>query len=183
MRLDDTGPGGRLSGEAEDRAGAGPRPHRSGLDRRPRRPQPRPRLPGQHGHLPVQPQDAGRRAGARPTTAISARRSFRPRCARTTCRSICSTAIGKTSARSSRFTRRTWQLAKPNAAVRLWRRPSAPIYTQARFLPPSRIDGATIRGSLVADGSLHRGRGRDRKQRRSACAAASAATSRSAIRS
>ena len=56
------GPGGRLPGEAQDRAGAGPRPHRSGLDRRPRHPERRPRLPGQHGHLPVQPRHAGGRA-------------------------------------------------------------------------------------------------------------------------
>ncbi|HLA85323.1 MAG TPA: glucose-1-phosphate adenylyltransferase [Thermoguttaceae bacterium] len=28
----------------------------------------------------------------------------------------------------------------------------APLFSRARFLPPSRIDGATIRGSLVADG-------------------------------
>ncbi len=28
----------------------------------------------------------------------------------------------------------------------------APIYSRARFLPPSRVEGATIRGSLVADG-------------------------------
>ena len=27
-----------------------------------------------------------------------------------------------------------------------------PIYSRARFLPPSRIEGATIRGSLIADG-------------------------------
>lgn len=30
----------------------------------------------------------------------------------------------------------------------------APIYSHARFLPPSRIDGATIRHSLVAEGSV-----------------------------
>jgi glucose-1-phosphate adenylyltransferase len=30
--------------------------------------------------------------------------------------------------------------------------PDAPIYTQGRFLPPSRVDRATISGSLVADG-------------------------------
>lgn len=30
----------------------------------------------------------------------------------------------------------------------------APIYSHARFLPPTRFDGATIRGSLVADGSI-----------------------------
>jgi glucose-1-phosphate adenylyltransferase len=29
---------------------------------------------------------------------------------------------------------------------------NAPIYTHARFLPPTRIDGATITGSLIADG-------------------------------
>ncbi|MCA9071162.1 MAG: glucose-1-phosphate adenylyltransferase, partial [Planctomycetaceae bacterium] len=28
----------------------------------------------------------------------------------------------------------------------------SPIYTHARFLPPTRIDGAKIKGSLVADG-------------------------------
>ncbi len=30
--------------------------------------------------------------------------------------------------------------------------PGSPIYTQGRFLPPSRIDRAAIRGSLLADG-------------------------------
>lgn len=30
----------------------------------------------------------------------------------------------------------------------------APIYTRARFLPPSRVDGATVRGSLIADGCV-----------------------------
>jgi len=30
--------------------------------------------------------------------------------------------------------------------------PGAPLYSHARFLPPTRIDGATVRGSLVADG-------------------------------
>lgn len=30
----------------------------------------------------------------------------------------------------------------------------APIYTRPRFLPPSRIEGATVRGSLVADGCI-----------------------------
>ncbi len=32
--------------------------------------------------------------------------------------------------------------------------PDAPIYTRARFLPPSRIDGAMIRNSLVSDGCI-----------------------------
>jgi glucose-1-phosphate adenylyltransferase len=30
----------------------------------------------------------------------------------------------------------------------------APLYSRGRFLPPSRIDAATIRGSLVADGCM-----------------------------
>lgn len=30
----------------------------------------------------------------------------------------------------------------------------APIYSRARFLPPSRIDGATVRGSLITDGCI-----------------------------
>ncbi|MEN6365754.1 MAG: glucose-1-phosphate adenylyltransferase [Thermoguttaceae bacterium] len=30
----------------------------------------------------------------------------------------------------------------------------APIYSHARFLPPTRFDGATVHGSLVADGSM-----------------------------
>ncbi len=32
--------------------------------------------------------------------------------------------------------------------------PSAPIYTRPRFLPPTRVDGATIRQSLIADGCI-----------------------------
>ena len=43
------------------------------------------------------------------------------------------------------------QLADPCPAFDL-SLPGAPIYTQGRFLPPSRIDRASIRGSLVADG-------------------------------
>ncbi|MCE9526614.1 MAG: glucose-1-phosphate adenylyltransferase, partial [Planctomycetales bacterium] len=31
-------------------------------------------------------------------------------------------------------------------------RPEAPIYTRPRFLPPTLLNGATIRGSLIADG-------------------------------
>ncbi|MCE5266650.1 MAG: glucose-1-phosphate adenylyltransferase [Planctomycetaceae bacterium] len=44
-------------------------------------------------------------------------------------------------------------LALPNAPFDL-ASVEAPIYSHARFLPPARIDGATIRGSLVADGSI-----------------------------
>ena len=45
----------------------------------------------------------------------------------------------------------TWPWPRPSGPS-TWPSPTAPIYTRARFLPPSRIDGATIRNSLVADG-------------------------------
>ena len=32
--------------------------------------------------------------------------------------------------------------------------PEAPLFSRARFLPPTRVDGATISGSLVADGCI-----------------------------
>ena len=38
----------------------------------------RPRLPGQHGHLPVPPRDAAATCWRRPTTTTSAARSFPP---------------------------------------------------------------------------------------------------------
>lgn len=42
-------------------------------------------------------------------------------------------------------------LTQPNAPFSL-EHPHAPIYTRARFLPPSRIEMATIQASLIADG-------------------------------
>lgn len=45
------------------------------------------------------------------------------------------------------------QLARPNPPFDLTDA-KAPIYTRPRFLPPSRIDGATITGSLIADGCV-----------------------------
>lgn len=43
------------------------------------------------------------------------------------------------------------ELAKPNAPFELLDS-ECPIYTRPRFLPPTRMDGATINGSLLADG-------------------------------
>ncbi|NLF71555.1 MAG: glucose-1-phosphate adenylyltransferase [Candidatus Anammoximicrobium sp.] len=42
-------------------------------------------------------------------------------------------------------------LVRPNSPYHLTSA-EAPVYSRARFLPPSRIDGATIRSSFVADG-------------------------------
>jgi glucose-1-phosphate adenylyltransferase len=44
-------------------------------------------------------------------------------------------------------------LAKPNPDFPFLSA-TAPIFTRARFLPPTRVDGAMVRGSLVADGSI-----------------------------
>lgn len=44
-------------------------------------------------------------------------------------------------------------LAKPEAPFEI-ASPEAPIFSHARFLPPTRVDDAVIRGSLVADGSV-----------------------------
>lgn len=45
------------------------------------------------------------------------------------------------------------QLAKVDAPFSLTS-PTAPIYSRARFLPPTRFDGATINQSLIADGCM-----------------------------
>ncbi|HYO25629.1 MAG TPA: sugar phosphate nucleotidyltransferase, partial [Lacipirellulaceae bacterium] len=45
------------------------------------------------------------------------------------------------------------QLARPNPPFDLTDA-KAPIYTRPRFLPPSRFDGASITGSLIADGCV-----------------------------
>ncbi|NOY41957.1 MAG: glucose-1-phosphate adenylyltransferase [Planctomycetes bacterium] len=45
------------------------------------------------------------------------------------------------------------QLARPDAPFQMATSLS-PIYSRPRFLPPTRIDGATVKGSLVADGCI-----------------------------
>lgn len=45
------------------------------------------------------------------------------------------------------------ELASPQPPFEL-NSPSAPIYSRARFLPPSRLEGATVRRSLLADGCI-----------------------------
>ena len=42
-------------------------------------------------------------------------------------------------------------LASPDPPFNLTR-PESPLFSRSRFLPPSRLDGATITGSLIADG-------------------------------
>jgi glucose-1-phosphate adenylyltransferase len=45
------------------------------------------------------------------------------------------------------------QLARPNPPFEL-ALPTAPIYSRPRFLPPTRVDGATVEHSLLADGCV-----------------------------
>ena len=45
------------------------------------------------------------------------------------------------------------QMAQPNAPFQLVTSES-PIYSRPRFLPPTRIDGSSVEGSLVADGCI-----------------------------
>ena len=113
----------------------------------------RPRLPGQHGHLPVQPRHA--RCGAREDQlprfrqgGVSGRRS-----ARGTCSCTCSTATGKTSARSARSTTPTcgWRSRTRRSS---WRRPPrrftrGPARCRRRGPTASRSQH-----SLVADGCV-----------------------------
>ena len=42
-------------------------------------------------------------------------------------------------------------LAEPDSPFEM-NAPDAPVYTRARFLPPTKVDGATIERSLIADG-------------------------------
>ena len=120
------------------------RAHGPAVARRPRHRQPRPRLPGQHGHLPLQPRDAAATRWTKTNYHDFGKEMF-PAVdrARGTCRSTCSTATGKTSARSARSTTRTCS-SRSRTRRSSWHRATAPIYTRPRFLPPTRIDGATI---------------------------------------
>ena len=45
------------------------------------------------------------------------------------------------------------QMAKPNPDFALYS-DGEPTYTRARYLPPTRIDGGTVSGSLIADGCM-----------------------------
>lgn len=45
------------------------------------------------------------------------------------------------------------QMAKPNPDFALYS-DGEPTYTRARYLPPTRIDGANVSGSLIADGCM-----------------------------
>ena len=46
---------------------------------------------------------------------------------------------------------RIWAWPSPNPPFQLVC-PTAPVYSRARYLPPSLFEGARIRGSLIADG-------------------------------
>ena len=145
------GPRGRFSRKAEDRREVAlVRTEPAWIDR-PRRRQPRARLPGEHGHLSVQ---------SRPLVDVLTKTDYhdfgkedlsRVDPPRAKCRCTCSTAIGKTSARSQSFYQATSTWRRRNPPFDLSSAECADLHPR-RFLPPSRIDGATIRQSLISDG-------------------------------
>ncbi len=147
------GPGRRFSGEAEDRAGT------------------------RTSSAPIRP---GSTPAASPAAAATAWPTWASTCSTATRWSTCSQKtdyrdFGKEVFPASIRTRHVqvhlfdgyWEdigtiksfyeanlgLASPTPPFDL-ASAEAPIYSRARFLPPTRIDGATIRGSLMADGSM-----------------------------
>ena len=152
MRVDDAGQVIRFVEKPKTEEEVAPVRTWTGVDRRPRRGEPRSRLPGQHGHLCIQQRCAGRML------------------LNTHCRDF-----GKEVFPSSIETHKVqlhlfdgyWedigtirsfyeanlQLARPHAPYELTTA-TAPIYSRPRFLPPTRFDGATIESSLVADGCI-----------------------------
>ena len=169
MRRGRHGPRGRLPGKAARPTGDGPRADRPGLDRRPGRAEPGPHLPGEHGHLSVQPQDADRRAGKDRLPRFRQERSFRPRCGRTACKCHLFDGYWEDIGTIKSFFEANLQLADRDPPSTS-RGPAPRSTRRARFLPPSRIDRATIRGSLVADGCPSR-KGPWWRTASSACAA------------
>ena len=125
----------------------------------------RPRLPGQHGHLPVQPRDAGRRCSTKTNyhdfgTRGLSRPSIRTRHVQLHLFDGYWEDIG--TIRS--FYDANLRLAQPNPPFEL-ASATAPIYTRARFLPPTRVDGATIEQQPDRRRLRDRRRHADREQR------------------
>ena len=147
-----------------------------GVDRRPRRRQRRPRLPGQHGHLPVQPRRRWSTLLAKTNYHDFGREVF-PAAIRTRQRAgpPVRRLLGRH--RHDPLVLRGEPAARP--AEPAVRPDSTPRRRSTRGPASCRRRASTARRSqrsLVADGCVI-GAGRaDREQRRSACAAASAAT-------
>ncbi len=111
----------------------------------------RARLPGQHGHLPVQPRLPGRRAAQDRLSGFRqgdlSRRHPQPARAGAPVRRL----LGRH--RDDPLVLRS-ELEPGQTRIRpsTWPRPTRPIYSRARFLPPSLMEGARIEKSLIADG-------------------------------
>ncbi len=108
---------------------------------------------GQHGHLPLQSQNAGRAAGKIRLPATSAKKSFRRRSALGTVQVHLFDGYWEDIGTIRSFYEANLALAKVPPPF-AFESSSGPIYTHARSLPPARVDGATIRESLLADGCV-----------------------------
>ena len=148
---------GRVTGFVEkpqtaERARAVPHPGR--VDRAPRHPVPRPAVPRQHGHLPVQ--------DATCCSTCSTPRRWRPTSARRSSR-----AASKTHHVQAHLFDGYWEdlgtikcyheanlaLAATNPPFDFHSRDGV-IYTRMRYLPPRRINGAMLEHCLVSDGCV-----------------------------
>ena len=74
----------------------------------------------------------------------------------TTCRLTCSTATGKTSGRLRAFYKANLDMTSAIPPFNLFDA-EAPMFTRARYLPPSKIDNCEIRDSIISDGCIING--------------------------
>ena len=133
------------------------------MDRRPRRRQRRPRLPGEHGHLHFQREGARRDAGRRRPPGLRPRgvpHAINSRKVQVHLFDGYWEDIGTIGS----FYEANLQLARPNPPFDL-NDATAPIYTRPRFLPPSRIDGANDHRQPDRRRLHHRAGRDDREQR------------------
>ena len=153
MRIAGRRQGHRLRGEAQDPGETDPRPHRPQLDRAAGYARSRPRLPGQHGDLPVQRARPWSSSSNRATPPISARRSSRRRSPTTGCRRFLFDGYWEDIGTVGAFHQANLDLTRDEPTFD-FTYGEQPIFTRPRYLPCSRISGATVRNSLICDGCI-----------------------------
>ena len=109
-------------------------------------------LPSVDGYLCVQSPGAGRLPGKRSRRFRETRHPQGDRGAARQCLHF-RRATGKTSGRSARFYEANLDLTNLDPQYSFLKR-NAPIYTHPRFLPGSKINGATLRQAIISDGCI-----------------------------
>ena len=113
----------------------------------------RPALPGQHGHLPVQSQPAGRPAAVEQRRPISATSSCRGRSPSTASQAHLFDGYWEDIGTVGAFHKANIELTGDDPPFD-FASEAGPIFTRPRFLPCSRIAGATVKNSLICDGTV-----------------------------